>query len=54
MLNLCVSQFILLMVDVQRAQQFFGTFLVVNELSLRDSIRVQDTVSEMWRNIQKP
>ena len=43
--DLSVPQFVLVVVNIQRTQQFLGSLLVVNELSLRNGIRVQNTVS---------
>jgi hypothetical protein len=34
------------MINVQRAQEFFSCLHVVNELTLRDSIWIEDAVSE--------
>lgn len=43
--NLGVPQFVLGMVYIQGAQKLLWSFFIIDELSLRDSTRIQNAVS---------
>lgn len=43
--DLCVSKSVLVVVDVQSAQQLLCTFPTVHELIVRNGLRVQDAIT---------
>jgi hypothetical protein len=49
-----VSESVFVVVDIDGAQKFFGSFLVVQKLSFWDNIRVQDSVSLFEISVRKP